>query len=112
MSNSFSFLPYHTPTPVDIVSNKMIASMETDHVQTITLSDDERRKGKYPPLTLQKALEAMHQDGLVVLKGVIDVKHIDALNEKMCAEADQKRADPDQIYNHAVKCASPDALPT
>jgi hypothetical protein len=90
----------------------MIASMETDHVQTITLSDDERCKGKYSPLTLQKALEAMHQDGLVVLKGVIDVKHIDALNEKMCADADKKRADPDQIYNHAVKCASPDALPT
>ncbi|KAK7899746.1 hypothetical protein LTR67_003491 [Exophiala xenobiotica] len=84
----------------------MIASMETDHVQTITLSDDERCKGKYSPLTLQKALEAMHQDGLVVLKGVIDVKHIDALNEKMCADADKKRADPDQIYNHAVKYAT------
>ncbi|KAJ9497373.1 hypothetical protein H2202_007177 [Exophiala xenobiotica] len=81
----------------------MIASMETDHVQTITLSDDERCKGKYSPLTLQKALEAMHQDGLVVLKGVIDVKHIDTLNGKMCADADKKRADPDQIYNHAVK---------
>ncbi len=84
--------------------------MEKDHVQIITLSDDERRKGKYSQLTLQKALEAMHQEGLVVLKGVIDVKHINALNEKMCAEADKKRADPDQIYNHAVKCAFPAML--
>jgi len=76
-------------------------------VQSVTVSDEERHKGKYSPLSLQKALEALHQDGLVLLKGVIDVKHIQALNDKMCADADLRRSDPDQVYNHGVKCALP-----
>jgi hypothetical protein len=75
-----------------------------DAVRAVTMSDEERRDGKYSPVTLQKALEAMHQDGLVVLKDVIDVKHIEALNTKMCEDAEEKMARPDQVYNHEVKC--------
>ncbi|KIW78222.1 hypothetical protein Z517_08055 [Fonsecaea pedrosoi CBS 271.37] len=81
----------------------MIATLQKDEVQVVTLSPDERRNGKYARATLQRALEAMHQDGLVVLKGVIDPAHIAAVNEKMCEDADRKRADPDQLYNHCVK---------
>lgn len=89
-----------------------IAPMEEkDHVQVVSISDDERRKGKYSPSTLQKALEAMHQDGLVVLKDVIDSGHIATINERMCVDADKKRVDPSQTFNHGVKCRSLDFHP-
>ncbi|KAJ9156200.1 Phytanoyl-dioxygenase family protein [Pleurostoma richardsiae] len=74
-----------------------------DDVVVVTISDEERRRGAYSPLSLAKVLGAMHQDGLVVLRGVIDVEHIDALNAKMCEDADKKIADPSQQYNHNVK---------
>ncbi|KAI1609984.1 phytanoyl-dioxygenase family protein [Exophiala viscosa] len=77
-----------------------------DDVQSVPVSDDEHHQGKYSPLSLQKALEALHKDGLVLLKGVIDVKHIQALNDKMCADAELRRTDPNQVYNHGVKYAS------
>lgn len=75
-----------------------------DDVRAVVMSEEERLGSKYSPLNLQKALEAMHQDGLVVLKDVIDVEHIEALNKEMCADADKKRDDPNQIFNHKVKC--------
>lgn len=81
-----------------------MAVTTTDKVQAISMSEEERRSGKYSLETLGKALEAMHQDGLVVLKNVIDVDIIQSLNEKMCADAEKKLADPTQTYNHGVKC--------
>ena len=68
------------------------------------LSEEERRQGVYSPLSLTRVLEALNQDGVVVLRAVIDTEHIDALNEKMCEEAEARIADPDQEYNHGVKC--------
>lgn len=82
----------------------MIAAMEKDHVQIVSMSGDERQKGRYSRPTLQKALEAMHQDGLVVLKNVIDADHIATINERMCIDADKKKVDPSQTFNHGVKC--------
>lgn len=72
--------------------------------QAVDISDEERRNGRYSDISLQKALEAMHQDGLVVLKGVVNLDHIEALNQQMSADAEKKRDDPSQTYNHAVKC--------
>ncbi|CAG9938664.1 unnamed protein product [Clonostachys rosea f. rosea IK726] len=71
--------------------------------QAISMSEDERREGKYSFQTLSKALGALHQDGLVVLKGVIPVEMIDKLNAKMCQDADERISDPSQGYNHGVK---------
>ncbi|KAF9872746.1 hypothetical protein CkaCkLH20_09609 [Colletotrichum karsti] len=71
--------------------------------QVIIASEEERLKGQYGPRNLENALAALHQDGLVVLRGVIDVAFIDKLNEKMCADAEEKIADPSQLYNHGIK---------
>lgn len=81
-------------------------------VRTVILSAEERLNGKYTDWSLQQALEAMHQDGLVVLKGVVDLDHIKALNERMSADAEKKRDDPNQVYNHSVKCKLLDAPKT
>lgn len=85
--------------------------MKVDHIdapQAIAPTDKERSDGVYSPRSLQRVLSGLHQDGLVVLKGVIDLSHIDALNEAMCNEVEDKIADPTQVFNHDVKC---EALP-
>ncbi|KAF3003969.1 hypothetical protein E8E14_005836 [Neopestalotiopsis sp. 37M] len=74
-----------------------------DDVQSIALSKEELEQGRYGTETLAKALSAMHQDGLVVLKDVIPVDIIDKLNAKMCEDAEKRIADPSQGYNHGIK---------
>ncbi|KUI60918.1 Kanamycin B dioxygenase [Cytospora mali] len=75
----------------------------TDAPQAITPSAKERQTGLYSPRTLQKVLGGLHRDGLVVLKDVIDVKHVDALNEAMCVDAERWIADPTQVFNHEIR---------
>ena len=67
-------------------------------------SDQERKNGAYSLETVGKILSALHQDGLVVLKDIIDVDHIDAINEAMCSEVDGILADPTKYFNHGLKC--------
>lgn len=75
-----------------------------DHVQGFAPSADEARNGRYSPEHLVRVLDAMNQDGVVLLKGVIPVDIIDKLNKEMCADADRRIADPSQEYNHGIKC--------
>ncbi|ETN43945.1 uncharacterized protein HMPREF1541_11076 [Cyphellophora europaea CBS 101466] len=75
----------------------------TDGPAAIVLTKEERRRGIYAPETLGKVLSALHQDGLVLLKGIIDVGHIDAINSKMCEEVEHFLADPKQAFNHGIK---------
>lgn len=83
-----------------------MATEPEDAARVILLSAEEQKRGAYTPLTLTRVLEALHQDGLVVLRGVIDVEHVDALNTKMCRDADARLADTTQQFNHNVKCTS------
>lgn len=75
-----------------------------DAPRAIELSIDEKRVGKYDPANLQKALEGLHQDGLLLLKDVVDVNHIDHLREVMCAETQSILSSPRRagIYNQGV----------
>lgn len=77
-----------------------------DAPQAIAPTDKERLAGVYSPRNLQRVLGALHQDGLVVLKDVIDKEHIDSLNAVMTADAEKRIADPNQQFNHNVKCKS------
>lgn len=72
--------------------------------RSLSLSADEKINGFYNPANLQKALEGLHQDGLLVLKGVVDVRHVDHLRAVMSAETpsileDSRRAG---LYNQGV----------
>lgn len=78
-----------------------------DGPQAIAPTDKERLAGVYSPRNLQRVLGALHQDGLVVLKNVIDKEHVDSLNAVMTAEAEERIADPEQQFNHNVKCEIP-----
>lgn len=77
-----------------------------DAPQAITPTEKERSAGVYTPQNLQRVLSGLHQDGLVVLRGVIDLSHVDSLNDAMCRDAEEKMADPNQVFNHDVKCES------
>lgn len=75
-----------------------------DAPQAIAPTVSERSAGVYSSRNLQRVLSGLHRDGLVVLRGVIDVSHVDALNEAMCEEAEKRIADPSQVFNHNLKC--------
>ena len=75
-----------------------------DAPRSIQLTEEERRNGAYNPENLQKALEGLYQDGLLVLKDVVDVDHVDHLREVMSADTqnilqDARRAGK---YNQGV----------
>ncbi|KAF3763305.1 phytanoyl-CoA dioxygenase family protein [Cryphonectria parasitica EP155] len=76
---------------------------QIDAPQAIAPTEKERQAGVYSPRNLQKVLGALHRDGLVVLRDVIDKDHIDALNDNMCKEAERMMSDPNQAYNQNVK---------
>lgn len=74
-------------------------------VQEVVATNNERLVGAYSTRTLQIILSTLHQDGLVVLKGIIDVEHVDALNKAMCEGAEKTITNPGTTYNHNVRCA-------
>lgn len=101
----FTFMSSSIPLTRKPLSTKMVAkAQQVDAPEAIVLTDKERAAGAYSPRNLQKVLGALHQDGLVVLKDAIDARHIDALNVKMCEDAEEIIADPTKEYNHGVKC--------
>ncbi|KAK3114838.1 hypothetical protein LTR53_006418 [Teratosphaeriaceae sp. CCFEE 6253] len=76
-----------------------------DAPRSISASPNERHRYAFDATTLQSALEALHQDGLLVLKQVVDVGHVDHLRQVMSAETrsilqSSQRADQ---YNQGVK---------
>ncbi|KAJ4387448.1 hypothetical protein N0V93_008040 [Gnomoniopsis smithogilvyi] len=78
-------------------------SRELDAPKVITPTDKERRAGVYLPRNLHRVLGALHQDGLVVLRDVIEKDHIDSLNTVMSEDAERRLQDPTQAFNHNSK---------
>ncbi|KAH8751927.1 hypothetical protein F5883DRAFT_205794 [Diaporthe sp. PMI_573] len=65
-------------------------NMATDRIpeaKLIELTPEELRTKKIGSHNLQAAVEALHQDGLVVLKNAVHVGHLDKLNARMVPEA-------------------------
>ncbi|CAN8105438.1 unnamed protein product [Discula destructiva] len=74
-----------------------------DAPQAIAPTAKERKAGVYSPRNLQTVLGALHRDGLVVLRDVIDKDHIDSLNAVMTRDAEKRIHDPTQAFNHNIK---------
>lgn len=79
-------------------------NLAADGPQAIQCGKNERRRGQYSLETLGKVLSALHQDGLVLLKDVIEIEHVEAINNAMCAEVETIKSDPTKGYNHGLKC--------
>lgn len=73
-----------------------------DAPRAIELTPEEKAAGAYSPANLQKALEGLHQDGLLVLKDVVDVNHVDHLREVMNAETQTILNRRKGLYNQGV----------
>ncbi|KAI5294120.1 hypothetical protein KEM55_006762 [Ascosphaera atra] len=61
----------------------------SDPIVFVELTEEELKTKQIGSHNLQKAIEALHRDGLVVLKNAIDPAHLDALNARMVPEAEQ-----------------------
>lgn len=64
----------------------------------INLSNDERETGVLTPLHLFEAIDAFFVDGVVVLENAVDIKYIDALNERMCPDTEELIRNSDKIH--------------
>ncbi|WRT67708.1 uncharacterized protein IL334_004680 [Kwoniella shivajii] len=68
----------------------------TDTPTIVPLSDEERTTGQLTNAHLFDAVDALFNDGLVVLQNAIDIEVIDKLNEKM-------KSDTEKIVNGTIK---------
>ncbi|KAG0647473.1 Kanamycin B dioxygenase [Hyphodiscus hymeniophilus] len=74
----------------------------TDTPRTITATPLELKASKYDIPNIQAALEALHQDGFVVLKSVVDVVHVDHIRSFMTKEADELVKNKVKPFNQGV----------
>ncbi|KAL1304913.1 hypothetical protein AAFC00_003828 [Neodothiora populina] len=76
-----------------------------DAPRAITLTSSERAAGQLNHANLQRALEGLHQDGLLLLKQVVDIAHVDHLREVMSEETAEilKSNERGGIYNQGVQ---------
>jgi hypothetical protein len=79
-------------------------SPAADAPREIKLSPGELKQGKFGIANIQAALEALHQDGFVVLKSVVDVAHVDHINSYMTKEADDLVKNKTKPFNQGVEC--------
>ncbi|KZO92925.1 hypothetical protein CALVIDRAFT_519721 [Calocera viscosa TUFC12733] len=56
-------------------------------VQSIKPSEEERSTGKLSEANLKRALEIMHEDGLLMIEDAVEHEHLDKLNERMTSDA-------------------------
>ena len=71
---------------------------EPDGPVVILLSDEERDAGVLTPLHLFEAIDAFFVDGVVVLQNAVDIKYIDALNERMIPDTEELKQNADKIH--------------
>jgi hypothetical protein len=77
-----------------------------DAPRIITPTLEELKASRYDTPNIEAALVALHQDGFVVLKNVVDVAHVDHINSYMTKEADEIIKNDYKPFNQGVKCWS------
>ncbi|RFU34674.1 hypothetical protein B7463_g1675, partial [Scytalidium lignicola] len=73
-----------------------------DGPRLIYATPEELAAARYDNANVQAALEALHQDGFVVLKGVVDVAHVEAISAYMNVEADELVRNNAKPFNQGV----------
>jgi hypothetical protein len=75
-----------------------VPQQKPDGPVVIHLSDVERDTGVLTPLHMFEEIDAFFVDGVVVLENAIEVKYVDALNERMLPDTEELRRNPDKIH--------------
>ncbi|KAJ9499175.1 hypothetical protein H2202_005332 [Exophiala xenobiotica] len=60
-----------------------------DDPRRVPLGEADLKNGSYSAPALQMALEGLHQDGMVILKDVVNPEHCDILHEHMSGDRDR-----------------------
>jgi len=84
----------------------ILKDAKPDGPRCVPLGQDDRKTGSYSVPALQMALEGLHQDGMVVLKDVVDPAHCDTLHKHMSGDRDRilrERHAGAKVYNQGVK---------
>ncbi|KAL1735368.1 hypothetical protein EV714DRAFT_244288 [Schizophyllum commune] len=71
---------------------------------SVTLTDAERESGKWTPANLQRALELLHRDGVLVLNNIVPISDLEKLRDSMLPTAHKiknQKLDLTQ-FNHGV----------
>ncbi|TVY15089.1 Kanamycin B dioxygenase [Lachnellula arida] len=74
-----------------------------DAPRTINPTPEELKASAYDTPNIEAAMVALHQDGFVVLKNVVDVAHVDHINSYMTGEADEIIKNNAKPFNQGVK---------
>jgi len=61
----------------------------TNEIVEIFASEEEKLQGQYNDANIKKFLSAMHHDGVVVLRDLIDPAHLDEINEFMLQDMER-----------------------
>lgn len=68
-------------------------------IVSVTFSADELATGQIAPQSQAAAAQALREDGVVVLQGVVDRSHLETLRAKMLDDLDTILARPDAPFN-------------
>ena len=79
--------------------------VKLDAPREVSCTSREHQNGRYGEQNLQAALEGLHQDGLLVLKGVVDVQHVNYLRKVMNSETESilHGSERGGLFNQGVK---------
>lgn len=88
-----------------------VPTSSVDAPRTIRATPQELKASRFDSPNIQAALEALHQDGFVVLKSVVDVAHVDNINSYMTREADDLVKNKAKPFNQGVNCAQTNPIP-
>ncbi|EPQ52035.1 hypothetical protein GLOTRDRAFT_64771 [Gloeophyllum trabeum ATCC 11539] len=69
-------------------------------IRSVAPSQAERAAGRLAPRHMQTALEALHEDGIVMLEGVVSHAHLDKLNERMVRDAEYLCSRENSPFNY------------
>jgi hypothetical protein len=81
-----------------------VSGPSEDAPRSITPTVEELKASSYDIPNIEAALEALSQDGFVVLKSVVDVAHVEHLNSFMTKEADELLKNNVKPFNQGVNC--------
>ncbi|TVY41545.1 Kanamycin B dioxygenase, partial [Lachnellula subtilissima] len=74
-----------------------------DAPRVINPTPEELKASAYDTPNIEAAMVALHQDGFVVLKNVVDIAHVDHINSYMTGEADEIIKNNAKPFNQGVK---------
>jgi hypothetical protein len=81
-----------------------VSAPSKDAPRSITPTVEELKASSYDTPNIEAALEALSQDGFVVLKSVVDKAHVEHLNSFMTKEADELLKNNVKPFNQGVNC--------